>query len=140
VSSQPTFLDANIICELLRPEGEIRVRAFVERLTNPLVSVVVFHELAYGVEMLPAGTRRARLSAGIAIFRDHYRSRTVAVDAEIAEIAGRLRAGEAQSGYRLDTPDALIAATAIAHSARLATRKIRDFERLAIELVNPWKM
>ena len=138
--SRATILDTNVLSELLRPNGEARVRAFVETLENPRVSSIVFHELAYGVEMMPAGSRRARLSAGIETFRIHYRSRTVFVDIEIAEIAGRLRAGEARSGFALDAPDALIAATAVTLSARLATRNTRHFERLAIDLVDPWKL
>ena len=139
MNAQATFLDTNVLSELLRPQGDAKVRIFVERLENPLVSAVVFHELAYGVEMMPAGTKRARLAAGIAIFRSHYKNRTISVDVEIAEIAGRLRAGEARSGYKLDAPDALIAATVVTRSARLATRNIRHFERLAIDLVDPWK-
>ena len=112
--------------------------AFVETLANPLVSVVVFHELAYGVEMMPAGIKRARLSAGIETFRNRFVARMVAIDVEIAEIAGRLRAGEARSGFALDAPDAFIAASALTVPARLATRNMRHFERLGIELVNPW--
>src|SRR5271156_4822602 len=107
------MLDTNVLANLLRPDGDAKVRAFVETLDNPLVSSIVFHELAYGVEMMPAGSKRARLSAGIATFRNHYRARTVFVDIEIAEIAGRLRAGEVRSGFQLDAPDALIAATAV---------------------------
>lgn len=139
MKARATLLDTNVLSELLRPQGDVRVRAFVEGLENPLVSAIVFHELAYGVEMMAAGSKRARLSAGIDTFRKHYRSRTVFVDVDIAEIAGRLRAGEARSGFKLDAPDALIAATAVSISARLATRNLRHFERLAIDLVDPWK-
>jgi predicted nucleic acid-binding protein len=139
LSARATLLDTNVLSELLRPEGDAKVRAFVQTLDNPLVSSVVFHELAYGVEMMSAGSKRARLSAGLETFRHQFRNRAVFVDIEIAEIAGRLRAGEARSGFKLDAPDALIAATAVTLSARLATRNIRHFERLAISLVDPWK-
>ena len=133
------MLDTNVLSELLKPDGDANVRAFVRSLDNPLVSSIVFHELAYGVEMMPAGSRRARLGAGIETFRDQYRSRTVFVGIEIEEIAGRLRAGEQRSGFMLDAPDALIAASAVTLSARLATRNVRHFERLTIELIDPWK-
>jgi len=139
-SERPTLLDTNVLAELLRPHGDRKVRAFVETLGNPLVSALVFNELSYGVEMLAAGAKRARLSAGIETFRNRFRERTVFVDIEIADIAGRLRAGQARSGFALDAPDALIAATAVTLSARLATRNIRHFERMSLELVNPWTL
>ena len=138
MTSRATLLDTNVLSELLSPKGDPKVLAFVESLANPLVSVVVFHELAYGVEMMPAGIKRARLSAGIETFRNRFLGRMVAIDVEIAEISGRLRAGEARSGFTLDAPDAFTAAGALTVSARLATRNIRHFERLGIELVNPW--
>jgi toxin FitB len=138
LTSRATLLDTNVLSELLSPKGDPKVLAFVATLTNPLVSVIVFHELAYGVEMMPAGIKRARLSAGIETFRNRFLQRMVPVDIEIAEIAGRLRAGEARSGFALDAPDAFIAASALTVSARLATRNFRHFERLGIELVNPW--
>ena len=138
MTSRATLLDTNVLSELLSQKGDPKVLAFVGALANPLVSVVVFHELAYGVEMMPSGIKRARLSAGIETFRNRFLARMVAIDIEIAEIAGRLRAGEARSGFALDAPDAFIAATALTVSARLATRNMRHFERLGIELVNPW--
>jgi predicted nucleic acid-binding protein len=117
LTSRATLLDTSVLSELLTPKDDPKGLAFVEALANPLVSVVVFHELAYGVEMMPAGIKRARLSAAIETFRNRFLERMVAVDIEIAEIAGRLRAGEARSGFALDAPDAFIAASALTVSA-----------------------
>jgi toxin FitB len=47
------------------------------------------------------------------------------VDRAVAEAAGRIRRA---SGARM--PDALIAATALAHGLVLLTRNVRDFERV----------
>ena len=138
MSRRRTMLDTNVLSELLRPEADARVVAFVEAQTDPIVPAAAFHELIYGIELLPPGARKARLSAGIEIFRRQFRDHTIAIDAEIAEIAGRFRAGETRTGLALEAMDALIAACAIAASARLATRNTKDFERLGIELVNPW--
>jgi len=132
------MLDTNVLSELLRPAADRRVVAFIEEQRDPIVCAAVFHELTYGVELLPAGTKKARLSAGIETFRRQFRERTIDMDAEIAEISGRLRAGETRSGFALQPMDALIAASAITASARLATRNTKDFERLGIEPVNPW--
>jgi len=121
------MLDTNVLSELLRPAADRRVVAFIEEQRNPIVCAAVFHELTYGVELLPAGTKKARLSAGIETFRRQFRDRTIDMDAEIAEISGRLRAGETRSGFALKAMDSLIAASAIVASARLATRNIVDF-------------
>ena len=91
--SRPS-LDPNVLSELLRPAADPRVIAFVEEKEDPIVCAAAFHELTYGVEMLLAGTKKARLSAGIETFRRRFGERTIAIDAEIADISGRLRAGE----------------------------------------------
>ena len=52
--------------------------------------------------------------------------RELPVDRHIAELAGRTRR---TTGIR--TPDALIAATALAHGLLLKTRNARDFRRVA---------
>ena len=36
------------------------------------------------------------------------------------------------------TADAVIAATALAHGAPLATRDTADFAEIGLELINPW--
>lgn len=136
----PTLLDTNVLSELMRHNPAREVVAFVEGQAEPLVSAAVFHELAFGVETLPVGARRERLASAIGAFRARFRERTIAIDAEIAEISGRLRARETQSGFELKPVDAMIAACAIAAPARLATRNIKHFARLGIPLVNPWQM
>jgi len=54
------------------------------------------------------------------------------VDRAVAELAGRLR-----RRYGLRTPDALIAATAVAHDLTLVTRNTRDFEPVRELTVQP---
>ena len=41
-------------------------------------------------------------------------------------------------GRPITQMDALIAATALANRATLATRNISDFENCGVKLVNPW--
>jgi toxin FitB len=60
-----------------------------------------------------------RVQALLAPFRE------LPVDRAVAELGGRIRR---EHGVRL--ADALIAATALAHGLQLATRNLRDFERV----------
>ena len=93
--------------------GEARLPARRSRLS---VSVITRAELL-------AGARDAR---DVAVIRRLLASMTErAVDRQIAEEAGRIRA---ETGIRL--PDALIAATAVVHTLTLHTRNVRDFKRV----------
>jgi toxin FitB len=57
----------------------------------------------------------------------------IGVDRRIAEDAGRLR-----RSHPIRTPDALIAATALAHGLTLWTRNVRDFAGIrGLAVVNP---
>ena len=52
---------------------------------------------------------------------------------------GRLAGEPARRGAPTSMADGLIAATAIRHGLRLATRNIADFKPFGVELVDPWK-
>ena len=78
------------------------------------------------------------MSGEINIFLARFETRTVAIDARVATLSGRLRADLKRAGLELAPMYALIAASAISISARLATRNVKDFRRLDLELVNPW--
>jgi predicted nucleic acid-binding protein len=93
--------------------GAVRLPGRRSRLS---VSVITRAELL-------AGARDAR---DVAVVRRLLASMTEhAVDRQIAEEAGRIRA---EVGIRL--PDALIAATALVHGVTLHTRNTRDFRRV----------
>jgi len=55
-----------------------------------------------------------------------------------AEWAAKLRAQARHAGRAVDVGDALIAGIAKAHDLTIATRNVRDFEGMDIDLVNPW--
>ena len=135
-----TLLDTNVLSELLREQPTDSVVAYIARCPRPIVSVVVFHELAYGVERLRDKVGKARLEDYLDRVRERFRRQTVDVDAACAELSGRLRAAAARDGWVLSQMDSLIAACAMARSATLATRNPRDFERLGIPLVDPWQI
>jgi len=71
--------------------------------------------------------------------RERLVGRIVVIDVAIAETSGRLRAAASRDGWVLSQMDSLIAASVIARSAMLATRNTRDFERLGIPLIDPWR-
>ena len=138
MTAPATMLDTNVLSELMRVAADPNVARFVATLATPLVSVAVFHELGYGVELLPEGARKARMQARIGGFKAHFEDCTIPVDVEIARLSGKLRATAELRGGELAPMDSLIAACAMSRSARLATRNTRHFKNLGLDLVDPW--
>lgn len=132
------LIDTNVISELTRPSPSTDVVAFFERTPDIFLSVIVFHELEFGVQNTADSTRRAKLTSFALALRHRFSERTIAVDLDVATTAGRLRAFEKSKGRTLAALDALIAATAMTRDYTLVTRNVRDFETLSLRLLNPW--
>jgi toxin FitB len=132
------LLDTNVLSELVRPRPDAKVTAFVRAQDDPYISALTLHELTYGAERAPAPDRRAKLIAWIASVRAQFTGRIVAVDADVAAEAGRLRAAAEAQGRPSEAVDALIAASALARGATVATRDTGGFEPLGVPVVNPW--
>lgn len=134
-----TLLDTNVLSELIRPRPEPRVQAFVTAAADPLISVLTIHEIAFGADRARDAARRAKLQAWVAAIRSRFSGRIVDIDSDIAELAGRLRAGAATQGSPADPIDALIAACGLARGATIATRNVRDFAAFGMNVIDPWR-
>lgn len=134
----PLLLDTNVLSELVRPRPEPRVTAFVAKRSDLLISALTLHEITYGAERARDPTRRGDLISWATAIRVEFSGRIVAVDEDIAERSGRLRAAAESKGLTVAPIDALIAASAAACGAKIATRNVRDFAALGVAIVNPW--
>ena len=132
------LIDTNVLSELVRPSPDHEVMTFLAVESDLWLSVVTLHELTCGAERIKDLARRHRLAAWIETIKVRFKERVVAIDAPISEQAGRARAKAAAQGRGVDALDALIAATAQTRSLTLATRNVRDFEALDINVVDPW--
>jgi predicted nucleic acid-binding protein len=72
------------------------------------------------------------------MFSALFADRICAFDQLAARAYGTILRTRKAIGRPIDEMDALIAATALANDATLATRNIPDFELCGIRLVNPW--
>ena len=134
-------LDTNVVSELLRPSPDPVVESWVaERPAAELhFSAVGEAELRYGVAILSAGRRRDALTLAIeAILREDFEGRILLFDShaarEYAEIASARRA----AGRSVAPADCQIAAIARSRGMAVATRNVRDFGDIEVEVFNPW--
>ena len=132
------LLDANVVSEAVRPVPDARVLSFLRAVTGAWLSVVVLHELEYGLQRLDAGRRRERLQRALAEVVARYGDRVLSVDREGALLAAVMRVQAQRAGRVLHLADALIAGTAMAHDLAVATRNVGDFEGLDVPVINPW--
>ena len=135
------LVDTNLISEILRPAPDANVAAWSQSHSKHLLflSVVSIGELRKGVAILPPSARRAQLETSIkAQVPIWFQSRILPVTRAIAERWGELDGARQLAGRPLNTPDGMIAATALEHDLTVVTRNVKDFAGLGVNIFNPW--
>ena len=134
------LLDTNVISELTKDSPEPEVMKFMfEQKDLFWLSPVALHELEFGLSLPPEGKRRHGLGKMLAEFIIEYEKRILPLGRQEAELAAQLRSQARRSGRVLHLGDALIASTAVSHGLSLATRDVKDFAGLAVDVTNPWE-
>jgi predicted nucleic acid-binding protein len=136
------ILDTNVVSEAwkAKPSGAVIAWIDAQRAGSLFLCAPVLAKMRFGVERLPAGSRRDRIKTLVdKLENDTYRGRIIPLDSVAAAEFGRLAANRERAGRRMQTMDALIAAIALTHEATLATRDIHDFAGVGLELINPFE-
>ena len=133
-------LDTNVVSEPTKEVRDPRVMAFLNEPTARLwLPSVVVHEMEYGVQRLPQGQRRNRLRGMVDGIVAAYGNRVLPLERDGAEWAALFRVEADRAGRLLRISDALIAGIAKANGLTIATRNVRDFGGLDVEVFNPWE-
>ena len=134
------LLDTCVISELIKPAPDPIVLAWTGDTPEGFcfLSTITLGEVMNGIWRLPAGKRRSRLEAWFEGLLARYEARILPVDAAVAGKWGRLAGALARQGAPTSMADGLIAATALVHGLKLATRNSADFRPFEVEIVDPW--
>ncbi len=100
-------LQCNLGGDKNRPHPQ--VVAFLTGPREVWLPVIAWHELEFGLRLMPPGSRRDRLQATLWEFVAEYRNRILPLDRTGAEWAAQFRARARYSGRVLDLGDVLIA-------------------------------
>lgn len=134
-------LDTNVVAEVLRPQPDARVVAWLESLADDVaITAVTLAELLAGLRRLPDGRRNKELTslveAAVLPYRDA--GAIIAFDAVAAPRYADILAAREAAGLPIATGDAQIAAICRSRDAVCATRNTKDFIHSGVALVNPW--
>ena len=134
-------LDTNVISELMRLQPEPRVLAWANGLDPEAVAITAMNEaeILHGLARRPDDRRKQQLQQSWdALATELFAGRIWPFTSEAAHWYGELLLRRELLARPMATADAVIAATALAHGAPLATRNVADFAEIGLELINPW--
>ena len=118
----------------------LTLEADSDRLLEALFfSAVGEAELRYGAAILPTGRRRETLGSDIErMLHDAFKNRVLPFDREAARAYADIAATRRSAGRPVAPADCQIAAIARSRDMAVATRNVRDFEDIDIDVVDPW--
>jgi hypothetical protein len=135
------LLDTNVVSEAMKPAPNRDVMAWIDLIPAEQlwICTIVVAEVLSGLDLMPAGKRQSLLrEKAEAMFSAIFKDRIFPFDLTAAQAVGPILRERKKIGRPMDSMDALIAATAAAHSATIATRNVRDFASCGVPVVDPW--
>lgn len=134
------LLDTNVISAARRPDKQDRAfQQFLQEfdVATAYLSAITIMEIKFGIEREkrndPAfAADLERWLDGIVL--PSFAGRILPFDLDVA-----MRAGTLATAGKRPSADAMIAATALEHGLRIATRNIADFTPFEVACFDPWK-
>jgi len=136
------ILDTNVVSEAMKVGRDPAVVTWLDRQSAETLYLTAtsLSELSIGIEILPAGKRKERLSAGLSdLLARLFGSRILPFDRQAAIAYGALVGAARTAGKTVSMPDGQIGAIASVHAFTVATRDRAPFVALGIPVVSPWK-
>ena len=135
------ILDTNVLSALMREVPEPVVVAWLDRqpAESVWITTITLFESRFGLALLPKGKRRQALEVAFEqLLMEDLEGRVLDFDQAAAEAAALLAAQRQRGGQSIDMRDTQIAGIAISRRAKVATRNIKHFVDLSVEVIDPW--
>ncbi len=134
------LVDTNVWSQLTKPRGNPAVLAWLEANDAELaLSVLVIAEIRYGIALADSADKRSYLESWLSGLQSRYYGQTLEFGADAAHCYGQIAARPEVKARQPQVVDMLIAAQAQFHCIPIATRNVKDFDWIGVELLNPWE-
>ena len=130
------LIDSSVLVDVERAGSGLAERLVDRSDEECLVSVITVSELLHGVHRADDAVRRARRSAFVEGVLDRFP--VLPIDLPTARMHAEIRAALQVRGMVVGAHDLWLAAAALAHGVTLATRNVREFERVPGLEVERW--
>jgi len=134
-------LDTPVVSELMseRPRADVQAWLDEQPARALFVTAVTEAEVLTGIAILPEGRRKRNLAgAARRTFDGLMGGRVLSFDSAAAQAYAEIAAVRRAAGRPISQMDGQIAAIARSHRMAIATRNVRDFQDMGIDLINPW--
>lgn len=134
-------VDTNVISELMRPDPDLTVIAWVsgQPLGSLATTAINVAEIRVGLARLSDGARKVALSAAAEGVFSGLTELIWSFDAHSAQEYAMVVAHRESIGRPISGFDAQIAAVCRSRGAAIATRNVDDFSDLGLEVIDPWQ-
>lgn len=134
-------LDTTVVSELMRPQPAPAVVAWAMSLevNDQYTTAITAAEIGYGIERLSDGRRKSLLRDAAHDLLSAFGAKVLPFDLDAAGAYAGLVAGRERQGTPINALDAQIAAICASRGASLATRDVKDFGSIDVELIDPWR-
>jgi toxin FitB len=135
------IVDSNVASEMMAGDPSPQIVAWLDRITPEelwLNAITVF-EIKGGIDDMPNGRRkRALLAAFDHLVVTDFANRVLPFDFQAAMHAARIDADRNSRGRPAGFADTQIAGIAVSRGAAIATRNVRHFADLTVDVIDPW--
>jgi len=135
-------IDTNVLSALMRQTPDPPVVEWLDHQAAESVWItsITLFEARFGLALLPKGRRRQTLEASFdKLIVEDLEGRILDFDGAAAEAAAILAAERQRDGHPIDMRDTQIAGIVLTRRAKFATRNVRHFSDLNVEVINPWE-
>lgn len=137
------LLDTNVVSAMMSRQRVAAVDEWLDTIDPALLwlPALVIYEIRGGIEVKAEGRRRRELAAALdRMLGIDFRDRILPFDEAAALVAARIGGERELRGKPAGEIDTMIGGLCVSRNAAIATRNVRHFADLDVDVINPWSI